>query len=361
MLDAAMWGTPEQRWASPSRPRPIVIIGAGGIVRDAHVPAYLACGLPIAGVFDVDRPKAIRLASDFGLPTAFESFSRAVTAPDAVFDLALPPGSIEEVLTELPRGSAVLIQKPFGRDLAEATRLVEICRQRSLVAAVNFQLRFAPGMLALRDVVQRGRLGVITDLDVTVRCKMPWDLWPFLRVLTRMEIPLHSIHYLDSLRALMGEPQGVYARTVKHPDAPQLASSKSSIILDYGDFVRCSLSTNHHHNAGPDHQVSEVTVEGTMGSAIYQMGVNLDYPQGRPDTLKLAQVGGPWTEIPLVGSWFPDAFRGPMSNLQRFLAGEDNRLVSPVQDAWRTMALVEACYLSNDGRGTRWNHEGPSS
>jgi hypothetical protein len=40
-----------------------------------------------------------------------------------------------------------------------------------------------------------------------------------------------------------------------------------------------------------------------------------------------------------------------MSNLQRFVAGEDDRLVSPVQDTIRTMALIEACYESSDGGG----------
>jgi hypothetical protein len=41
-----------------------------------------------------------------------------------------------------------------------------------------------------------------------------------------------------------------------------------------------------------------------------------------------------------------------MSNLQRFAAGEDAALVSPVEDAIRTMALVEACYTSSEGRST---------
>ena len=41
-----------------------------------------------------------------------------------------------------------------------------------------------------------------------------------------------------------------------------------------------------------------------------------------------------------------------MSNLQRFAAGEDEALVSPVDDAIKTMALVEACYRSNTGGST---------
>jgi hypothetical protein len=36
-----------------------------------------------------------------------------------------------------------------------------------------------------------------------------------------------------------------------------------------------------------------------------------------------------------------------MSNLQRFAAGEDSKLVSAVEDALNTMAVVEACYESS--------------
>ena len=47
-----------QCWPVPSRPRPIVIIGAGDIVRDAHLPAYRKAGLPVAGAFDLRREVA---------------------------------------------------------------------------------------------------------------------------------------------------------------------------------------------------------------------------------------------------------------------------------------------------------------
>ena len=82
------------------------------------------------------------------------------------------------------------------------------------------------------------------------------------------------------------------------------------------------------------------------------MGVNLDYPHGRPDELLLARDGGEWEDVPLRGSWFLEAFEGPMANLQRVVGGEDDALVSPVADALRTMAVVEACYTSSAGGGT---------
>jgi predicted dehydrogenase len=82
------------------------------------------------------------------------------------------------------------------------------------------------------------------------------------------------------------------------------------------------------------------------------MGVNLNYPHGEPDELLVAERGGDWREVPLRGSWFLEAFEGPMSNLQRFVAGEDPALVSRINDAYRTMAVVEACYASSAGGGT---------
>ena len=37
-----------QVWPAPSRARPIVTIGAGSIVADAHFPAYAKAGYPVA-------------------------------------------------------------------------------------------------------------------------------------------------------------------------------------------------------------------------------------------------------------------------------------------------------------------------
>ena len=41
--------------------------------------------------------------------------------------------------------------------------------------------------------------------------------------------------------------RGAYCRAVAHPDFAALADTRSSIILDYGDRIRCSLVLNHTH------------------------------------------------------------------------------------------------------------------
>jgi predicted dehydrogenase len=338
-----------QCWEVPSTPKPIVVIGAGSIVRDAHLPTYRRLKFPVAGIFDVNHAAAVERAAQFNVPRVFDSLEEACTA-DAMFDVAVPPNQIAAILDKMRPGSAVLIQKPMGRNLADARRIVALCRQRTLTAAMNFQLRFAPNMLALRDAIAHDMLGEITDLEVRIVLHTPWNYWAFLKGEPRLEVLMHSIHYLDLVRSILGEPRGVYCKGVRHPDLGDYADSRTSIILDYGDTIRVSLTMNHTHRFGPLHAVSELKLEGTRGAAIATMGVNLNYPHDVPDRLEVSSGDG-WREVPLRGSWFLEAFEGPMSNLQRFVASEDKELMSPIEDAFKTMALVEACYQSSVAGG----------
>jgi len=77
-----------------------------------------------------------------------------------------------------------------------------------------------------------------------------------------------------------------------------------------------------------------------------KLGLLLNYPEGEPDEFWIVRKGEEWAQVPLQGGWFPHAFIGTMSNLQRFAAGEDEVLVTSVEDAWHTMAVVEAAFRS---------------
>jgi predicted dehydrogenase len=346
----------QQTWPRPLRPRPIVILGAGDIVRDAHLPAYAKADFPVAGVYDLDPKVAGKRAKDFHLPRVFKNIAEAVAVPDAVFDIATPPRAHAEVLEHLPDGAVVIIQKPMGNTLEAARDIRDLCRRKRLKAAVNFQLRFSTFMLAIQDFVRRGELGEIVDVEVHLNLQTPWDVFPFLLTEPRVEILLHSIHYLDLIRLFLGNPRRVYARTVKHPKFPRLANTRSSIILDYGDTVRCCLSLNHCHAFGTRHIDASFRIEGTEGCALAMLGLLMDYPRGRPDRLEVFGRSLPeWMDVPLAGGWFPDGFIGTMSNLQRFAAGEDPALVSPVEDAFQTMLLVEACYRADAEGGISFN------
>ncbi len=340
-----------QRVERPKKSQPIVIFGSGSIVTDAHLPAYRQAGFSVAGLYDPDLEKAEKVAGAWDTQ-AFASMSEAISVPDAIFDLAVPPVAIPGILEQLPEGSVALIQKPMGSDLTEASRILDICEARNIRAAINFQLRFAPMSLALKDAIAKGWLGEVVDFDAWLALDTPWHLWQFLADLPRVEILLHSIHYLDTIRDVLGDPKGVYAKTLGHPSS-KIAQTRTSAILDYGDRVRCSLSINHNHSFGRKYQACEFRISGTEGGAYMKLGVNLDYPKGEPDELWIYPKGGSdWVQVPLAGNWFIEAFVGRMTQVQRFATGEDAVLEGSVADAWNTMALVEAAYESSASPAT---------
>ena len=70
---------------------------------------------------------------------------------------------------------------------------------------------------------------LVTPHVLRIVIEQPWHNWTFMVGAPRVEIVYHSIHYIDAIRWLVGEPRGVYCRTLGHPATPQLSDTRSSI------------------------------------------------------------------------------------------------------------------------------------
>ena len=340
----------------PETSMPIIIIGAGGIVRDAHLPAYQKAGFNVIGITNRTRSRAEKLAEQFGIPTVYNSVADAVKqAPDnVVYDITIMPEQFIETLNQLPDGSAVLLQKPMGDHFLQSNQILEVCRKKNLLAAVNCQLRFAPFVNAARWMIGQGLIGELYDMEIRVTVNTPWELFPHVMIHPRLEIQYHSIHHIDLVRSFLGDPISVMAKTLKHP-AKQLSSTRSTILFDYGDTTHAVINTNHDHIFGAKHEESFIKWEGTKGAIRATMGLLMDYPNGVPDEFEycLLETGTTpqWQKVQLDGSWFPDAFIGTMGSLMRYKEGSSNNLPTSVEDVIKTMAVVESAYISSDKGG----------
>jgi len=342
----------------PVHPKAIAIIGAGGIVHDAHLPAYRKAGWEVVGICDPVMAKAEKLAGQFGIRNIYDSVARMILniPGDAIFDIAVPASKLNEVLQQLPGGAAVMMQKPMGENIQEAEDIMQVCRDKKFIAAVNFQMRFIPAVQLAKAIIDKGIIGDLHDMEIRMNIYHPWHLWKFLFGLPRMEMLYHSIHYMDMMRYFFGEPRKVYAKTLKHPKMMELASTRSVILLEYDDIIRAFINTNHGHEFGLKYQDSFIKFEGTKGAIRTTLGMNLDYPSGVPDTFEYVLlengIAPEWKSVKLEGTWFPDAFLGSMANLMCFVEGSAYTLVNHIDSAYRTMQLVEAAYASSDSGGT---------
>ena len=331
----------------------------------AHLPAYRIAGFNVQAIFDIDNNKAKATAAKFSIPHVFKTMEEMLSyAPaTAVFDIAVPGSAHISVLKKLPARSNVLLQKPMGENYADAKRILAITKKKKMVAGVNFQLRYAPFIMEVRNMHKEGLLGELHDIEVNVNVYTPWQLWDFLYASPRVEILYHSIHYIDLIRSFFGDPVSVYAKTTKHPAMKELASVRSNIIMDYGDMTRANILTNHCHVFGLQQQQSYIKFEGTNGAVKINFGVLKNYLQGSEmptgviDTFEYILLEGgaykEWKTKKIEGSWFPHAFIGSMT--QVMLAAEEiiEKPDNSVEDCIHTMACVEAAYRSSKQGGIK--------
>ena len=343
----------------PQTKQPIIIIGAGGIVNDAHLPAYKKASFDVFGITNRTRERAEKLAKEWNIPNVFDSVGEAVMKAhaNAVYDVTIMPEQFVSTLEQLPDGAAVLIQKPMGDFIQQSRDILETCRNKKLVAAINCQLRFAPFVLEARKMISEGLLGELYDMEVRVTVNTPWHLFPHVMIHPRLEIQYHSIHYIDLVRSFLGDPVSVTAKTLRHP-AKKLSSSRTTIVFDYGNTTHAVINTNHDHDFGADHQESFIKWEGTKGAVIAKMGLLMDYPNGVPDKFEYClkdEKGNPqgWKTKQIEGTWFPDAFVGTMGSLMCYNEGTIKELPTSVEDVFKTMLVVEAAYKASDAGGIR--------
>jgi predicted dehydrogenase len=343
----------------PSKNIPIYIIGAGGIVNTAHLPAYKIAGFNVQGIYDLVPEKAKATAERFNVPHVFAGVDEMIAhAPEnAVFDVAVPGSQTIALLNQLPDGATVLLQKPMGEHYEEAKQILEITRNKKMLAGINFQLRYAPYILAAKELINKDLLGELNDIEVNVNVYTPWHIWDYLEVSPRVEILYHSIHYIDLVRNLLGNPQSVYAKSTRHSSMPKLASVRSNIIMDYGEMIRANILTNHCHNYGIPKQQSYIKIEGSKGAVIINFGALINYPRGAADSFEyilLAEGKEPqWQQMQIEGSWFPHAFIGSMYEMLLAAGGENANPGNSVEDCIDTMACVEAAYKSSEAGGVK--------
>ncbi|RZK19491.1 MAG: Gfo/Idh/MocA family oxidoreductase, partial [Flavobacterium sp.] len=215
----------------PDNPLPIFVIGAGGIVKEAHLPAYQKAGWKVVGIYDIDPAKAQQIAEIFDIPKVYDSIDEYLSelTDNVVFDIAVPASQLRSLLLKLPEKSNVLMQKPFGENISEAKELLDICIQKKFTASVNFQMKFIPSVDLAKNLIDQGLIGDLHDMEIRMNIHHPWELWTFLFDIPRMEMLYHSIHYIDMLKYFFGMPYGVYAKTFQHPKQMQLASTRSII------------------------------------------------------------------------------------------------------------------------------------
>ncbi len=321
-------------------------IGCGGIVQYAHMPAYRKAGFRVVGVYDIKRETATAVAAENNVQTVYASVQELLADPRVeIVDIAVPPWEQRDIVRQVAAaGKHMLCQKPLSDRFSEAVEIVEMAESAGVKQAVNQQMRFDAGMAASREIIQRGLIGRPTDAQIQVSCQTPWHMWPWLASAPGLEVMYHSIHYLDSMRSLFGNPQWVTSRHSRYPEQGAVqGETKTITVLDYANGLQALISVNHYNLHGETFATFRFL--GTEGAIEGTIGLLYDYPNGRADTLNWRQKGQEPVPVELDELWIPDAFIGPMASLMQAIK-TDGIPATGSRDNLDTLRVVHAAYRS---------------
>jgi len=328
-------------------------VGAGFIVADCHLVAYLAAGFNPVAITNRTRARADEVAARHRIARVHDDVDALLADPAVdVVDIALPPDLQPAVIDRIVAGYAgkirgILAQKPLALSWAEARRVVDACAAAGVTLAVNQNMRYDQSIRALGDLLGRGLLGEPVLATIDMRAIPHWQGWsePY----GKLTYYLMSIHHLDTFRFLFGNPERVLASCRRDPRTRFAHEDGITMyILEYASGLRClgldDVWTGPcREGAGGDIGI-RWRVEGTDGTALGTIGWP-SYPERRPSTLRYtSKAGGErWVEPRWDEVWFPDAFAGTMAQLLVALEDGTEPEISGA-DNLDTVALVEACY-----------------
>lgn len=144
------------------------IVGGGDIgLRNANS-VKNAAAAEVAAVCDSNPEAARDLARHFATPV-FSDFEQMLAQAeiDAVM-LSLPHMLHAPLaLKAAAAGKHVLMEKPLGVNLHDASEIVQACREHGVRLTVNFSYRYRPVIQFARRLIQDGLLGEVCSTQIT--------------------------------------------------------------------------------------------------------------------------------------------------------------------------------------------------
>ena len=272
------------------------ILGTGAIARQ-FVEGLGA--LPEAEVLAVgsrSEASAERFAEERGIPRRYASYEDLAADPDLdVVYVATPhPFHAENAELCLAAGKAVLCEKPFTVNAAEAERVVALARERGLFLMEGMWTRFFPLMERVRALISTGGIGEPRMLKADFGFRAPLDpasrlFAPDLGGGALLDVGVYCVSLASMV---LGQP--IRTAGISHIGETGV-DEQAAMILEH-EAGRLSTLSIGIRTATPQ----EATIAGTEGY------LKIRAPWWRPTTMTISRPGeeDETVEAPITGNGF---------------------------------------------------------
>lgn len=195
--------------------RRFLVLGCGSIGK-RHIGNLLACHEDEILAFDVRDDRRGNVESKFGVETLDNLEKAWERGPDVALITAPTSLHIPLALQAAQQGCHLFIEKPLSNAWEGVEQLLTIVKERNLITLVGCNMRFHPGLLRLKRMLEERAIGNVVAAQVEFGQYLPdWHPWEDYRqgYSARSQLGggviLDAIHEIDYLRWLLGEVETV--------------------------------------------------------------------------------------------------------------------------------------------------------
>ncbi len=321
-------------------------VAGAGFFAQFHADGWRrTAGVRMAAVADPDEGRKNSFADQWSIPQVYASVEEMLDheKPDFLDIVTRPESHLS--LTELAasRGIPVICQKPMAPAMEDCQRMVDVCRRAGVRLVIHENWRWQPWYREIHRLAEAGRIGRIFHAAVRMRTgdgrgRAPYAVQPYFREMPRLLIYETLVHFLDTLRFLVGEIEAVSCVTERINRAIQ-GEDYALIRLRFRTGVQGVIDANRiSGETPPPVAFAELHLEGTRAA------VRLS-PDGR---LWLAKYPAAEAEHMFDSpdrGYKGDSVRAMQQHFVECLqSGEEAE--SEGSKYLKTVAAVEACYRS---------------
>ena len=272
------------------------IIGLGNIARQFATGLKSAPGAELVAVGSRSQEKSEAFGAEFGAERRYGSYMELAADPgvDAVYVASPHPMHKEDALLCLRHGKAVLCEKPFTINAAEAQEVISFARQNKVFLMEAMWTRFLPAVQKARQLVREGGVGDIQFVQADFGFRAGFDpksrlFDPALGGGGLLDVGVYCLSFASML---LGTPEHITGTAVLGETG---VDETAAMLLRYGSGAIAILSSAIRANTP-----QEVTIVGTDGN------LKLQSPFWKATTLTFSRKGhsDEVLELPFVGNGY---------------------------------------------------------
>ena len=272
------------------------IIGAGSIAKkfSLGVQASELCELTAVG--SRSQAKADAFGEEYGIPNRHGSYRAVADDPDvdAVYVATPHPMHKDPSILCLRAGKAVLCEKPFAVNAAEARAVIDVARETGVFCMEAMWSRFLPSIVKLRELIAAGTIGEVRMVLADFGFRCGWNpegrlLNPVLAGGGLLDV---GIYTLSLAGMILGEVREI--ASLAHVGESGV-DEQAAMALKY-DAGRLAVLATGVRTRTP----MEASILGTEGF------IRLHSPwwRGNPLTIEAPGKDPETIEVPLVGNGY---------------------------------------------------------